>query len=687
MNSLIVLSSASLGALAALTAATAATSGPAGADRTLPPSDRRIRYEGRWDLNRPDRAVAVNPGSGFRLRWSGPSLALRFETAQYPVPTERPHLWLKTEDREWEEREVADRVVVQADGDGPHQLEVLFKGVREWDARWTPPLTADLDFRGVELVNKTKLLSSPSLPKTVIEFLGDSITEGVLVHPAAPGRESWPFRTDARLGYAYQTARMLGAQARPAGFGSLGISRPGNGGVPKALDAFPYVYAGVPVHGPDPAVAVINLGTNDRGMEEGPFADAYATYVAAVRARYPRAKIVCLEPFNGTHGAAIRSVVERLRSGGDGRVYYQETAGWVRHPEDTTDGVHPNEEGHRRAAERLAEALRPLLSNGRAPTKAVSAPRWIRPAASDAKPVWGIEGGIRFSLWPVSIEGKGDGGPRGLVRVGYPVLSGGTEAGLVNFLAVEPEVEGHPKGFSELERSSADGKPGKPMNARTPDGATEAGTVSHPDPRRPEIERLSVTVRMERFANGAHPYLVLSIQSDRPDELRVQVFHEPDSAPMKRCIITATMGNYARLRRLTLRDGVADSRKLYGDYKEDGFARDEIFPADRLRKNRRSDLIAPFTTDERDPTAAQPFPNSDAWRWRGVKVTQYWRKEAGTFGPDLQLRVNARYAYWMSRQPIPGGVAFENAELRETYHPGQEFIFGITRRTPGDLFR
>jgi hypothetical protein len=39
----------------------------------------------------------------------------------------------------------------------------------------------------------------------------------------------------------------------------------------------------------------------------------------------------------------------------------------------------------------------------------------------------------------------------------------------------------------------------------------------------------------------------------------------------------------------------------------------------------------------------------------------------------------------MSRHPIPAGVAFENFEMRERFHPGQRFVFGITRRTPGEL--
>ena len=40
----------------------------------------------------------------------------------------------------------------------------------------------------------------------------------------------------------------------------------------------------------------------------------------------------------------------------------------------------------------------------------------------------------------------------------------------------------------------------------------------------------------------------------------------------------------------------------------------------------------------------------------------------------------------MSRHPIPGGVAFENFEMRERFRPGQRVVFGITHRTPTRIF-
>ena len=38
---------------------------------------------------------------------------------------------------------------------------------------------------------------------------------------------------------------------------------------------------------------------------------------------------------------------------------------------------------------------------------------------------------------------------------------------------------------------------------------------------------------MEKFRNGAHPYLRLSIRNDRPEELGLQIFAEKNSAKME----------------------------------------------------------------------------------------------------------------------------------------------------------
>lgn len=320
---------------------------------------------------------------------------------------------------------------------------------------------------------------------------------------------------------------------------------------------------------------------------------------------------------------------------------------------------------------------------------------WVRAGINAQRPVWGIPGGIHVAIWPASVgEDGGSGGPRGLLRIGYPVSEDGKETGLVNFIAIEPITEDGVKCYSELEPSELDGVPGKrlwparrPGAPKDPAKDLDPGVISRPLVSHPEIEQLTITLRMERFVNGAHPWLKVILRSDRPNEVELRAYAEADSKPMRSCILTATMGNYERLRLLHLKDGVVDSRTLFAGHTGSGFTRDEIFPLERLGRDAGGDVVVPLETDEADPAGPEPFPGSMAWRWRGPKLTQYWRKPRREVDKSLTFRVNARRTYWMSEQPIPGGVAYENAEFQERFRPGSPSIFGLTRRSATDLLK
>jgi hypothetical protein len=308
---------------------------------------------------------------------------------------------------------------------------------------------------------------------------------------------------------------------------------------------------------------------------------------------------------------------------------------------------------------------------------------WVRAGANTNAAVWGLRGGL---LWAVPPGGFRGGEPRGLIRLGSPVLpSGGYD--LINFIAVEPIVNGR-RGFSELERSRLDDRPGLRLWANEAIGGDKpttnliAGTIQR---LTNGVEQLQVPLRVETFANGAHVRLVVRQRSDRPDEIEFTVHAEPDSASIEFCVLTATMGNLARLRQLWLQDEVISSLQLYPDYRGIDFAPHTVFALKRLHRTPTGDVLVAATTDEENPAAVYPFQRSGRWHYGGFKVTQYWRKPAADIGDDLHAVVNARHTYWRSRRPIPGGIAFENFELREPFHEGQRFIFGITRKTPEEL--
>ncbi len=311
--------------------------------------------------------------------------------------------------------------------------------------------------------------------------------------------------------------------------------------------------------------------------------------------------------------------------------------------------------------------------------------RWVRPGFEDKRPIWGLRDGIQVGLWPASVEDQGDGGPRGLLRIGYPILDEGKRIGLVNFIAIEPIVAGQ-RGFSELERSASDDKPGRLFwtgTADQPPATPDAGVLRMAD----GMESLSVTIRTERFGNGAQPRVDLTIHADRPDELQLTVSSAPGSARMDTCVLTATMGNYARLRRLWLRQGVVEAKTVWPDFSGNEFTEEAFFPQERMTAMSDGSLLVCATSDETDPHAVPPDPKAPWWAYRGsFPVTQYWRRPvAGCHRSGLKVRVNGRRVYWASHNPIPGGLAYENFDLVEPFCEGQTFVFGITRRSPAEV--
>jgi hypothetical protein len=156
----------------------------------------------------------------------------------------------------------------------------------------------------------------------------------------------------------------------------------------------------------------------------------------------------------------------------------------------------------------------------------------------------------------------------------------------------------------------------------------------------------------------------------------------PGFTPAETVNLTATMGNYMRVRELWLKDGPVRSRELWPDYRGEHFAPDRTFPMETMQSYGDGTRFVAFTTDEADPAAVTPAIPS--WRYAGLKRTQYWRCDPAKCR-NVYVRTNGRFVYWQSKTPIPGGITFENIDLMATYEPGQWFAFGITSQSPGKI--
>jgi lysophospholipase L1-like esterase len=320
--------------------------------------DPAVQFHGRWDRRQPDRATTVCAGSYIVARFDGRSITARFDMSRNKAPLPTVAWRIDGIDEQWRESEIAESLELEKDlKPGEHTILLLVRGLDEHQPRWSPPLTASVTFLGFDLSAGGKFVAVPDEAKLKIEFLGDSITEGVRVNGKEPGRETWPWTSDALRAYPLKTAMKLDAEWRQVGFGRLGIIIPGNGGVPVAPDAFDWFYEGCPRDDWQADVVVVNLGTNDGNATSEQFRPGYAKELSVIRKAYPKAAILALRPFNGAHADDIQAEVAARKTAGDANVAYVDTTGWLE-KSDFTDGVHPNVAAGPKLADRLAPVIK-----------------------------------------------------------------------------------------------------------------------------------------------------------------------------------------------------------------------------------------------------------------------------------------------------------------------------------------
>jgi len=331
----------------------------------------------------------------------------------------------------------------------------------------------------------------------------------------------------------------------------------------------------------------------------------------------------------------------------------------------------------------------PTTASGQLPQrwKLLSAPDttgiWVQPTQGQpALPVWGHAKGMTVGLAPLP-------GPRGLIRIYTPYL-GLETTDVMNFIALEPIPKGSlQRGFSELEMSSLDeGRRGKRFWSANDN--LSVSPLSEDYPARGVIEKinneetLSVYVFSEPFDNGAKVYVRLRFYESRPYEIEITTCTYDDSVDLDYFIPTATMGNKPRLRTLYLKNGQKTSLAVWPDYRDIHFTPHEIIPANEMIQGKKGSVFFIAAPNEKDYKQTVYTPETTAnWRFKGVFATQYWIKEQ----PDAALQglVNGRFTYWAGQAPIPGGIAYENFELKEPFTNGSCFVFGITPAEPDTL--
>lgn len=320
----------------------------------LKADNEAIRYTGRWGKVG-DAYVTTAPGGMIEIAYSGVAAVLHFDVDFCAAPF--PHVWISLDNGAKIEAPL-DRVIrIEAPENGEHLIKVVYKGAVEQHHRWYSPLVGKLALKGVDVDAPAVL---PEDNRKVIEFIGDSITEGVLIDAfynfEKIDQYNRPNQDDSTATYAYLTAEALGMKPVIMGYGATGVCGGGCGAVPRAAEAYPYNFAGSPAKAQGAEIIVINHGANDRGATDEEYAFRYEEFLKLVREINPDSKIVALSAFCGSHPEALKATVERFNKENGDNVYFVDSKGWI-----PLEPLHPLRDGHKIVAEHLTAELKKLL--------------------------------------------------------------------------------------------------------------------------------------------------------------------------------------------------------------------------------------------------------------------------------------------------------------------------------------
>ncbi|MPY57763.1 SGNH/GDSL hydrolase family protein [Streptomyces spongiae] len=302
------------------------------------PGDPNIKFVGRWDTT--SSATAYTPywaGAYYRVGFTGRTVQLKQRgTIDF---------WARIDDgpvKFYDDVKGTVNLTPTALSAGRHTLQVNYQVV-------AGSYRGDAVFQGLVLDSGATTFA-PSAPDKLVEFVGDSITVGTTTSQNA--RTAYGWLIGERLGAEHTQIAQGGACLVAAADGCVGLERQFTKLNPNAAtpdwDLSRYRANAV----------VINLGTNDvgHGVSSAQFQTAYSSLLGKVRAAYPQARIFALETFRGRFVPQTEAAVRAAVDGGDSRVSFVDTTGWLGSG-DLTDSVHPNDQGHRVIADRLAPII------------------------------------------------------------------------------------------------------------------------------------------------------------------------------------------------------------------------------------------------------------------------------------------------------------------------------------------
>ncbi len=323
--------------------------------------NENIRYTGRFGEVKKEGLLrsmtAAAAGAQIEFNFIGDAVKLEFDVSHSEIP--HPHLYIEVDGGARIEAQVEKYIRITTKDSGTHTVRLIFKSGIEYLNRWTLPLNSKVAFVGFVADGIGNL--TPDRRKTV-EFIGDSITEGILVSEDSvyeDERLNRPWQDDATSTYAWLFSKAMNFRPYPMGYGSVGVTRGGNGGVPKAAEAYPFNFDGSPVAYSSCDYIFINHGANDRipgtKTPKPEYLSEYEALLKLVRSRNPESKVIVLSPFCGAMDDILPDFVKKFNSENNDNIYYISSHGWV-----PLEPLHPLRDGHKIIAGKLTEEFKKL---------------------------------------------------------------------------------------------------------------------------------------------------------------------------------------------------------------------------------------------------------------------------------------------------------------------------------------
>ncbi len=326
----------------------------------IPYTHESIRLTGRWDTREEYAAHTTTTGAYIEFCFSGNMAVARFDVTANAMP--RLHLWIQLDGGVLTEAPIDSRLRILAPTDGVHTCRIIYKGGSEQARRWYAPLTGKVSFIGVQ--TDCPVAIAPDTRRTV-EFVGDSITEGVLIDVdfddtadciSHLGEAMRCYQDDVCATYAWRTAEALDLRPVFMGYGAVGVTKAGCGGVPAAQRSYPFNFDKSPITHAPCDIIVINHGANDRHRPEAQYLAGYAELLDVVRARNPHSVIVSLSAFCGGHHEALGRMIDEYNRQNNCHVHFIDSFGWI-----PVDPLHPLRDGHATVAEHLVPLLDAII--------------------------------------------------------------------------------------------------------------------------------------------------------------------------------------------------------------------------------------------------------------------------------------------------------------------------------------